>query len=68
MKRTVEVREERKRRGNGGKGLERMGFCEGGCDGFVGHVFSGCQGGSSLYRGGGQDLAQTRRRMGKNWA
>lgn len=32
---------------------ERMGFCGGGCDGFVGHVSPGCQGAPVWWYGGG---------------
>lgn len=31
---------------------ERMGFCGGGCDGFVGHVSPGCQGAPVWWYGG----------------
>lgn len=32
---------------------EKMGFCGGGCDGFVGHVSPGCQGAPVWWYGGG---------------
>ncbi len=32
---------------------DRMGFCGGGCDGFVGHVSPGCQGAPDWWYGGG---------------
>lgn len=52
---------------------ERIGFCGGGCDGFVGHVSPGCQGAPVWWYGGvegGQDLLllqrkRRRRRMGQ---
>lgn len=44
MKRTAEVKRAGGKRKKMEKARERMGFCGGGCDGFVGHVSPGCQG------------------------